>query len=945
MDEDQIRELLQGEQTFDDDAIRSMLQSKTGIELPGETSLSKKDTLASEFQIPDVDPDTQKALLEQYGYNAEEKAAQDQQAEQARQAEQSRLIAEQDSIRAAEQSKLAERPTFTKLMDLPAAVNREVISLLGIPGDLTNAAINLAGLEGSLGQSSLSSKNIRANAADLGIIYSDEEVPDTAATKAGTYLAEGVEFLLPFLKWGRGAAAASLTIPVTGKTAISTKLVSEGGKMVRTIPALPERVVGSIAAPFLQSPGKAWMGEAVASVGAGYGAFELGEAYGETGEMVGGLLGGALPQMALGATKQITNTAKKQFLSLSEYGAKPKVRDYFDTVTGSENIAEDMTRNQVQTLKQANLSAAKLTGEEHMLSLEKEVASNPVVFNNLKKIQKETDTLALQEMEKLGGNIRIEETQAYLKGRVDKMTYVLGERVNLAANKAKASIDPLSATEELQQINTIVRKNVEDAKLAFKSVEKAKWDKISPKVSVQTDNTLSGYKSLLAEREAFKSTAKEDVPSFVKELLGYNKVTKKKGVEARTYIPGKYKQNESLLDLKQFRTRISSEIEKSDSATQKRFLTRLRDMVTEDVYSAGGSDVAEAIAASKAVHDTFEGDIMNTIFKVDKFGKGLDERLTLGTINTTGKSGAKAAVQINKILEAAPGTYDQLENLVKVQMANSAVLQNVDGFSRLNIKSAQKYIESNKQVLDIFPTLKDDLNFAIGQEQRFIGTKGNVEARIKNLSQSTAAKMNAGKAKPGQVLPDILSSPYPEREMAKVLGQSNKTGRRGIRNDVVKKMIKDSGMDADKLTSLWAANKKVYSQPFNQYELKRFERILKTMDLNKGLRDEPPRIGKVLPPDNLLTATLLRAGGLALGHRVGRLTGSPLHATSKVMKYTEQFSNWLDSGKAQELLVKSIEDPELFKILNYNPKNITKKHIQTLMSYQLVSTVNAYDED
>ena len=370
----------------------------------------------------------------------------------------------------------------------------------------------------------------------------------------------------------------------------------------------------------------------------------------------------------------------------------------------------------------------------------------------------------------------------------------------------------------------------------------------------------------------------------------------------------------------------------------------MSESITEDMNAAKGSGVDEAVAASRYVHDTFEGDIMNTIFKSDKFGNPLDEALTLGKVSTAGQRGLDASVQIKKVLEAAPESYDQLESLVKIQLANSPVLRNVDGEVRINLNAAQKYLKNNKEILDLFPKLKDDLNAAIGQEQRFIGTKGSVDARLKDINELTETKYREGNKKPGQVLPEILSSPYPEREMSKVLAKSNKMGRRGLRNAVVSKMMADSKMDADALAKIWKDNIEVYEQVFTTHELRRFQRILKTMDLNKGARKDA-QIGDILPVESLLITLSMKVAGLTLGHKTGELTGSHLAATATVMKFANKFSQWLDSGRAKELIVKAIEDPELFKALTVPKRNLTKKHIQKLMGYQLSTVVNEFEED
>jgi len=656
--------------------------------------------------------------------------------------------------------------------------------------------------------------------------------------------------------------------------------------------------------------------------------------------------------MSMLGGKAAWNSTKKQLFSMSDLGAKPKVRDYLSTVSGSDDVAENIVKAEIETLSKANISGAKLSGDRHLMALEMEIAnSDPYLADKLLRNQEQTNILIRQEMQKLGGTVKVEETQAYLQGRVNKLKFLAEERLKMAGQRAKDATESLSAADEIANINQVVRSQIDQAKATFKNAEEALWNKISPTIKTATNSTTKTYQAILAEQGLYKSSDKDDIPQYIKTLLGQ---TNKKG----DFIAGDYKAQEGVLDLKQLRTRISGTIEASDSPNQQRLLSSLRDAITKDMDAVPDSGVKEAIAATKLRHDTFEGDVMNKIFARDKFGKVLDEDLTLQSINATApKGGLKAAVSINKILEASPQSYDQMENLVKVQIANSTMLKNVDGYPRININTAKKYMESHKKVLDIFPKLKDQLDYAIGQEQRFMGTKGNIETRIKNIEASTANKLAKTGKLPGQVLGDIKRAAYPKKEMAKVLSQSNKTGRRGIRNDIIDELITKSSssgrvddqgfafIKGSKLLQHWTENKAVYAQAFNKYELMRFEKILNTAIKNQGLRGDVPPIGDVLPPTNLLTGALIRFAGLSIGHKAGQITKAPLHTTSRVMRFADSFADWLDGGKARKLLRDAIEKPELFKLLTLNPQNLTTKHMETLSSWMMGATLDSLNDD
>lgn len=944
----------EGENNFNRDDVMSMLEGKTGIDIPGKTE-TRNDVLPSEFQIPGgFAPEMDQAMRSEFGYNSQDKVDQEEQAVQQQRDMQVTQEAERKELNEAEQQRLAARPLMTRFSDFPAAVNAEVLTAVGIPGSLWETVGEMLDIE-AMQNTGMTSKDIRGYGAKLGINYADKDVPNTSGTKMGSFLIQGIAFLLPVLRFGRAAGPATSSVTMVPR---KLKDKSKSWYKAKSTQSYPKRMAQDMTTAFSQNAGKAWLAESSASLASGYGAFELGQRYGPTGEMYGSLAGMG-PQLAIAGSKSGFDAMKRVRTSLQQLGqpidkemagsvAGHKASKFIQGVTAKDDLAGDIKRNEIQTLPEAELSIAKLTGDEHMLALEKAGMVNPALYNEIKAKQLRTKATIRKEMEELGGNTRIEETQAYIDGSIQKTEMLLDERVKQALVSTKESLEPLSTSAELSDVNTIARERINSAKQVAKDIEGEKWDAVGKKVMTTTQSTIAKYKELLAEMEAFKSSDKADVPKFVKDILGFNKKTgtKETGFKKK-YTRGSYNDSELLLDIKQFRTRISSEIEKTESKTQERFLTRLRDAVTEDMDAAQGSGVKEAVAASKYVHDTFEGGVMNTIHKVDKFGKGLDPNLTLDTVKTAGGRGLDAAVKIKKILDAAPESRDQLESLVKIQLANSNVLRKStvpDEPPRINIAAAQRYLENNKDVLKLFPKIKKDLDFAIGQEQRFVGTKGDVDSKIKMIKESTEAKYRIDKRKPGQVLPEILSTGYPEKEMARVLAKSNKVGRDGIRNAVIKKMMDDSKMDGDKLRQTWNDNIKTYHQSFNENELRRLEQIIKTAELNKGLRGESVSIGEVMPPESLMITLTMKAAGLFLGHKTGQLTGSPLAATAGVMRYTQKLTQWMDSGRAKDIVMKSIDDPELFKALTFPVANLKKRHIQKLLAYQLTATLNAFEE-
>jgi hypothetical protein len=921
---------------------------------PEQVAEQGNDQLASEFQIPGgFDQENEQAMIQEFGNSPADRAAQDfnrpevaeKRAFDEQQADFQRRQQERKTAFDENQKVYGKRDALTQLTDLPSGVNAEIMSLIGIPGTLWDGAVDLAGVGDYVGKSGASGADMRSYGAMAGINYEDKNAPKTALYKTGEFLTQGAAFLFPFLRMGKAGEAAALG----GEAAAMSKITAAKGGGVTTKPASTTELVSrEIARPFQANAGQAWAAEGLMALGTGYGSHygeREGEAYKEAGALTGGIGGQSLS----GLGQFASNTVKKQIFSMSEAGSKLKTQDYFEKTKTFSDTKERMNKAKIETLPNVEISNAKLTGDNRLMQVERELAKhNPLVEEKLKQMHDRTNMRARDEMDKLGGKVQIEETQAYLQGRTERIELVMNERMKLAASRAQEAIDPLTNQKGTAETNKAIDSEIGAALKVAKDIEQDAWGQVSKTAKVFTLNGQEAYSKIVADSNKYKSNSLDDIPQFVRDAFGTvsrsGKVT-----------PGYYGKTESVLELKNFRSKLSDQILKSESQNEKRFLTDLRDGIFRDMETAQGTGVNEAIAATKSRHDLFEGDIMNKVFSRDKYGKKLDETLTVDSLTVSSpQGGVKAAASIKKVLAAAPNTYGQLESLVKIRMANSSIIREVDGMPRVNMKAAKKFLNTHEEVLNIFPETKKQLEFAIGQEQRFIGTKGAAEARIKKIQSSSAYKL--GNDLPGQVLPTIMKAKYPQQEMKKILQQSNKTGRRGIRRDIVEDLLKSSEtsrgdeqgnlfLSGQKLLQEWNKNKKVYSQAFNKYEMKRLERIMKTLTKNEGLLDKTKTIDEVLPQTNVITRLGLSLVGLNIGHRFGKVTGSNLAATSFVMKHTNNFIGWLDGAKSKRLIVDAVDDFDLYQAITTAPVQMTKKHINKLKAWQAVVAVDSYEED
>lgn len=790
--------------------------------------------------------------------------------------------------------------------DWAAAANTAIITTLGLPGDAYNWVSEKLGSDSHV----YGSKDIQNTMAQAGLAYKAGEEPKTAAYKAGNYTGTGLLFLAPWLKAGKEAATAgAYFLPTTGKAGKLTAYAGAVQPQAGTARGIAQR----IAAPFVTAPKTAYAGELVGGTTAGLGAYYGKENYGPTGEMIGGVLGGIAPQPVLMNLSKISNYAKTSMFPYTKPGGKAKAAQRLRTLAETVNIEETIAKEQKKVLESAKISPAKLSGDRHMLALEKAVLKeDPELYHKFQMDQANVNAMARKEVEDLGGDVPIEQTQIYLQGRLDRIKNIMHESVTKAVTKAQRSMDNLNPVQRRKVANQVVGQQIDEALTKSRAAEKEAWEAVDKTAKSTTSGLKDAFKGHLLDRT--KSSDPEEIPAFVSTMLGK--------LKNGQLLGGKYKPEETIKDLTTFRSRLlnASRAEKAKDApnwNKVRILNDLQGAVLKDVEgSAKSSRIMEALTISRELNERFSGGVMNAIMGHEKTGGKLASELTLEAI----KKGPKAAVEINRILAASPKSLDAMEEYVKIQIAQSNIIKG----SKINLPAAKKYMMDNEDVMDIFPDLKRAMNHAIGAEERAIGMTTKAAARIKALEGTAAAKI-AG-AKPGRVLSEIMTSPNPEQAMGKIVSQSNEIGRNGLKNDVADFLLSKSRTGAfdennapilsgRKFYNELKNNRNVFSKVYDKNEMKRLDTIAETMIKNEGLKDLPD-IGGVIEAKRTPLSWLIEVMAVRGGSKMGAGThGAALKTAQMAGNVARNILGDLDTGRARQLLKDAIQDPELFKAL------------------------------
>jgi hypothetical protein len=794
-----------------------------------------------------------------------------------------------------------EKSIWQSAGDWAAGANDAIIGTLGLPGDAYNWVSEKLGSDSRV----VGTEEVREGLADIGAGYGVGNEPDTAAYKAGNYTGTGLLFLAPWLKAGKGAVEAA-------KGGEAVQAITGTGEAIKTT-GVTRGVAQRITAPFVAAPKTAYAGEIAGGTAAGLGAYYGKESYGQTGEMIGGLAGGMAPQPFLSNLSRITNYAKKSIFPYTKTGGKVKAAQRLRTLAETVNIEETIAREQSKVLQDAKISPAKLSGDRHMLALEKAVLKDdPELYHEFKMDQANVNALARKEVEELGGSVPIEQTQAYLQGRVDHIKKLINQSVTNAVTKSQRSMETLAPSQRRKVANQVVSKQIDDALTKSRAVEKEAWESVDKTAKSTTANLKQAFASHLRDRT--KASDPDEIPSYAVTMLGK--------LKNGTLQGGKYKPEETVKELTSFRSRLLNNIrvEKAKDApnwNKVRILNDLQDSVLKDIESSTSSNqVMEALTISRELNERFSGGVMNAIMGHEKTGGKLASELTLEAI----KKGPKAAVEINRILAASPKSLDAVEEYVKIQIAQSNVVKN----GRINLPAAKKYMIDNEDVMDIFPDLKRAMNHAIGAEERAVGMTATAAKRMKGVESSMAGKLAA--SKPGRVLTEIMSSPNPDVAMKKIVSQSNNRGREGLKNDIADYLLGKSKtgqfdeigspvLSGRKFANELKINEKVFSKALSKDEMKRLNIIAETMIKNEGIK-ELPDVGGVIEANRTPLSWALEVVAVRAGSKMGAGThGAALKTAQMAGNVSRKILGDIDTGRARQLIKDAIQDPELFKAL------------------------------
>jgi hypothetical protein len=807
-----------------------------------------------------------------------------------------------------------------------AFANKSLVELAGAPVDVTNALLSPVGLDSD--RPFGGSESIESAAEFLGIDIPDRE-PETFRERAGAVAGELAGFGVPFIK---------------------------GAQLLSTTKGTKGRVGKAIIEDLIERPGRAAAIEAAAVPGIATARGiaeenELGPGATLTLELLGGMTPSLAASAAFSKAKLLGRLGYKALVPFLPSGAQARAsRAVQELVADPQKAAAN-----IENLRGTELSPSARTDEPALMALEQAVLKESPSEMTRISTKRSESIQKLANIIKRSGNIR--DTRAFAKAKLDRLKVAMNARIEKAADDAGAALFSLGRPDEISA-SIAVRESLEKALADARVQEDQLWSAIQQRIRGPVTKTLSKYKQL---DDTLASSQKDDMPASAKALIG-PQVTRgtKRGTRAKV-------KTTTVQELYGLYRKLGEEAAAARAAGQfnkARVAGELRASILNDLdsFSAGGevgNSLRVAREYSAELNSKFTQGPVGKILRFAREGiERVPEEMTLRTSIGPGKIPAKLSAQAIQRAADDATVMEGIGDFLKAEFLKTAVDPST---GRIRAGSADSFLRKYDEIFELVPAIRLQIQSARSSEDVLRRVTKVTDAARKNLDRpaisTTALLLNAPA---DREISTILRSPDPKRVMRQivVMAKRDKTGKsiEGLRAAMSEYLIDSvtskSALDIQgkpvvggiKLSNILQDDKIIDSlallfTPKEIQEIKSaakqmaaIEKLVKTSASDEIIRD---RAG-------WLIATIGRVIGARAGGKLSSATpGGSLQSAQIGSNVVTKYLNSLTVGKAKQLLIDAVQDPELMKaLLTHKNGNVSKKQARVIRSY-MISTVGS----
>lgn len=719
---------------------------------------------------------------------------------------------------------------------------------------------------------------------------------------------------------------------IAGETAIPYAATRyAGAKLAQKAPNVLNDFQKSLVATY-QKPWLTAGAEGTAILGAAAGGEIAEEMYPESkiAEVIGELIGGITPTTIVTAASALPG--KKLVSTL--YGGVFTEKGQMGRA--SHRVADvasdpDLARMELYQNTELNLDPITATGDVGLMALEK------AALNKDAKLAKRVADLTEEAMYKARIKVMGGGDQA------DTIAYLDGLKRNAAA-KAQAAI--IEATTDVSPVQAarIIRSNVEEALKKARGVEKVMWSELPSKGVVKPDGMVDIFKKELDGRSV--AADPDDIPSFLYEMIGQYRKDGKKVV----FAPGMVAKKPELGAMKDLRSRIQQEItvERAKDAPNRnkiRILSNVQDSIYDSLTDFS-PEYKSAVNYSRELNNKFTKGKVGDLLGYERTGElSTSAEGTLDFLLSGNKDDVRMGLR--QLKQASPESLPTVVDGIK----SAFTLQAVDPNSgALNVTHARRFLKNNQHILDEFPEVKAAVEDSISKQRVVdeltgapIGDQLSTFIRDKSV---TALYLNGT---PDQAMHRLVTSTNSKgqgrvmKDMVDLVSQ-DETGQAlsGLKAAFGQYLLRHSetadinNLSGKKYLSLLSDLKEAARELYSPEEYQRIVRIgaeLRKIEAREAARAVEGGIISDAPNKiiSIIGGTMASRAGAAAG---AGTSGASLRTASIFTKAFNETLGLLTNDKAQQILIKAVEDKEVLDTLlkEVTPENI-KASIRVFSSF------------
>lgn len=797
--------------------------------------------------------------------------------------------------------------------------NRGLAKVLGVPVDLMTAGLNLlpgVNIERPVG----GSQQLLEAAGDFGL------APPAGEPLPSPFIGRIVEEI--------GGA----TVPF-GAVGLAANTGAKGGMLLR--PMLES---------FRQAPKAVTAAELSAAGGAGYGAAIANEVApgNQMAEMGGQLVGGFLNPLSLAAAggPAAASGARRALDPLLPGGAKRSAARQLQNVVDDPQAAARALSGPRKGVPGSRLTPAQETQDPGLLRLEQALRRSSPDFEQTIDSMAAVTNRAMRDQV---ADFRAPQgqTREFLQGRVQQISETIDSRIQQALTRTQKRIAALDPATPREQINRVAREELESALDAAKVTENKAWARVPKDVPVETTGIKDQFKKLWND---LPKAQKDDMPEVARQLLG------DKGDLGDTEALGEVQGLRSKLGAIARNARAGD----TPNYNQARLAEKLQDAALDAMEESGGGDaVKEALSISRLNAEKFRKGVVGKLLGSKRTGgQAISPESTLDAIFREGPEGA---VRIEALARAAESP--QMRDSIADFMRQRFVMQATDANGKIKLGVADKFIRTNREVLERLPDVKKELRSAKASQDMADRVAQRLSGRQKNLmnKQKSRAALYLDSPVEREVR-SVLNSKDPVGNMRQLIRQVRKdnTGGalKGLKSQFVDELItqgQTGRLDVDgerrlssqNLDEFLTKNTDIFKKTglFSPVEVKRIEQITDTAKRLEKAMASGRNIDQVLDesPDALVDLVSRIVGANIGAQGAAGSTGAPLVAAGAGSRFMRHLTNRIPMNRTRDVLAQAVLDRDIMRDLLTKVK--TPKQAEALRRRMNAWTVNLITDD